>query len=450
VAAAPVAEKQMIARTPPPPQPNVMAPLPVVEARSVSPSQSSPLPPIQVAVTPAAKSQPNANTPTITSQTIQITKSQTIKSQSSESQNSKSQTKSQSSKSQTIALDSLSPPASVMVTVPVNSAKTAPSGRSSPPEPKAVAATPAVETQIVARASVPPPLSNVAAPSVIASSVIAPSVTEGKTAAASHLLPPPNTAAAAPLLEKEKLEKEKAEKAKQTVTLATAVLPSRPPAQISTAKALSPAAPAAGMNVAIRGALLPVPDEAAAASAVKSATVPNGPTVTYRDGQLTIDAQNSTLAEVLKMVAEKSGAKIEVPPGSGLERIYEHAGPGPAQDVLVGLLNGSPYDFIIVSSPQTPNTPAQVLLTLRGAEPAPSAPSAAQPVFSAAAQPRPSADPYLWTPPNSTQLISGDSSPVIPHPPAVAPPAEPLSPDVLEQKLKDFNRQLRGGPPPSQ
>jgi len=247
---------------------------------------------------------------------------------------------------------------------------------------------------------------------------------------------------------------------KQTVAYNTPLLPSRSPAsiaagsaprQISSAKTQGLAAPAAGAKDASRSTLLPLSDEPAGASTAKPGAASSGPVVTYRDGQLTIDAQNSTLAEVLKLVAEKSGAKIEVPPGSGLERIFEHAGPGPAQDVLVRLLNGSPYDFVIVSSPQTPNTPTQVLLTLRGAEPAPIAPAANQPVISAAAQPRPvSGDPYLWTPPNSPQLYSGDSSPVIPRPPAVAAPTEPLPPDVLEQKLKDFNRQLRGGPPPSQ
>jgi hypothetical protein len=299
-------------------------------------------------------------------------------------------------------------------------------------------------------------------------------VIEEKTIAAAHVLAP-NTAPPAP------------EKEKQIVAYNTPpVLPSRPPAaivpapavlssrspaavapasgQIATVKIPAPmipapktpgmTAPAAGTLMGTkdvsRVALLPLPDEAGAASGAKPVDAPSGPTVTYRDGQLTIDAQNATLAEVLKLVAEKSGAKIEVPPGSGLERIFEHAGPGPAQAVLVSLLNGSPYDFVIVSSPQAPNTPAQVLLTLRGAEPA-SAPAANEPVISAAAQPRPaSGDPYLWTPPSSPQLYSGDANPIIPRPPAVAPPPEPLSPDVLEQKMKDFNRQLRGGPPPSQ
>jgi hypothetical protein len=181
-------------------------------------------------------------------------------------------------------------------------------------------------------------------------------------------------------------------------------------------------------------------------------TPPDAPIVTYRDGQLTIDAKNSTLAEVLRLVAEKSGAKIEVPPGSGLERIYEHAGPGPAQDVLVRLLNGSVYDFIIVSSPQTPNAPAQVLLSLRGAEPPANAAVASNQisqVMSPAVEPKAAGgNPYLWTPPTSAPLFSNGADQVVPHQPAVAPPDKPIPPDVLEQMLKDYGKQLRGGPPP--
>jgi hypothetical protein len=432
VTAAPDPEKHItvMARLSATPQlPTATSPAAVVEAKSLSAHQSltslssSTLPsstaPSSVASAPAAAKSPTS-----------------AKSQAS-------------SKTQTISLDSLAPPASVMVKVPtntgpnnarpasaglVNAGKTDPAGISSPPQPKTSPATPAVETQTVARATAPP-LSNVTAP---------PAPIEGKPVATSHVLPQ-NTVATAPTVKK------------QTIAYNTPVLPLRSPAavasgpiagQMSTAKTQQVAPPAAG-NDASRGVLLPLPDETATASANPPAAS-SEPIVTYRDGQLTIDAQNSTLAEVLKLVAQKSGAKIEVPPGSGLDRIFEHAGPGPAQDVLVSLLNGSPYDFVIVSSPQTPNTPTQVLLTLRGAEPAP-APAASEPVISAAAQPRPaSGDPYLWTPPSSPQLYSGDPNPVIPRPPAVAPPTEPIPPDVLEQKLKEFNRQLRGGPPPSQ
>lgn len=90
--------------------------------------------------------------------------------------------------------------------------------------------------------------------------------------------------------------------------------------------------------------------------------------VTYRGGLLTIDASNASLAEVLKLVSEKTGAKIDVPPGTGLERIVEHAGPGTPNDILTQLLNGSQFNFIMINSPQRPEDLAEVLLSVRPAE----------------------------------------------------------------------------------
>jgi hypothetical protein len=130
------------------------------------------------------------------------------------------------------------------------------------------------------------------------------------------------------------------------------------------------------------------------------------------------------------LVAQKTGAVIEVPPGSGLERIVEHTGPGRAEDVLARLLNGSPFDFVIVGSPQPPHDPMQVLLSLRGLDtPASLPPQLAKTV----------ASPFLYTPPEPA-----------PFAPAVAtdldnfqPPKEPLSPEVLGQMMRDRTQQLR-------
>ena len=105
--------------------------------------------------------------------------------------------------------------------------------------------------------------------------------------------------------------------------------------------------------------------------------------VTYRNGQLTIDVRNAPLADVLKSVAEKTGATIEIPPGTGLEHIVEHAGPGSPNDVLAQLLNGSHFNFIFVNSQQNPQELAQVLLSVQGSDteatnvppPAPKAPA---------------------------------------------------------------------------
>jgi hypothetical protein len=119
--------------------------------------------------------------------------------------------------------------------------------------------------------------------------------------------------------------------------------------------------PCQGQDVA-GNAELPPPDTTATAPVGTVVSTQDSPVVTYRDGQLTIDAVNSTLAAVLGLVAEKTGAVIDVPVGSGLDRIVEHTGPGRADDVLARLLNGSPFDFIIVGSSQHPHDLTQVLL----------------------------------------------------------------------------------------
>ena len=112
----------------------------------------------------------------------------------------------------------------------------------------------------------------------------------------------------------------------------------------------------------------------AAPNGLRSADIASGPvgdisgpalSVTYKNGQLRIDAENETLADVLRMIAKKIGAVIDVPPGTGVERIVEHSGPAPTADLLAELLNGSPFNFIIVSSPQNPSEVQTILLSLR-------------------------------------------------------------------------------------
>jgi hypothetical protein len=121
---------------------------------------------------------------------------------------------------------------------------------------------------------------------------------------------------------------------------------------------------------------------------------------------------------------------IDIPPGSGQERIFEHTGPAPANDVLERLLNGSPFNFIIVSSPQHPNQPAEVLLSLHG--PDTETPSVA------VVPPKPSLSPPLWTPPETPA-----STAAVLSLPVDTPPKEPLSPEALGEMMKERARLLR-------
>ena len=283
------------------------------------------------------------------------------------------------------------------------------------PLPHAVAAAPVVARQTVASSAELPPL-----PHAVAAALVV-----GRQNVAL-----PSGVAAAPVVGRQNVAR-----SVELPPLPYAVAALGPTsAQIPTRNTQQLTAPVVGrQNIASSAGLLPVRDEVAAAPAGTVVSAQHPPVVTYRDGQLTINAQNSTLAEVLKLVAEKTGAVIEVPPGSGLDRIVEHTGPGQADDVLARLLNGSPFDFIIVGSPQRPHELTQVLLSLRQADtPASLPPQLAKTV----------ASPFLYTPPEPA-----------PFAPAVAtdldnfqPPKEPLSPEVIGQMMKQLRQHL----PPSQ
>jgi len=91
---------------------------------------------------------------------------------------------------------------------------------------------------------------------------------------------------------------------------------------------------------------------------------PPPPQVSYSNGQLLVIAHNSTLADILWAVSKQTGAVIEVPPGSGGERVAGRMGPGPARDVLAALLNGSQFDYIIIASLANPAGVDHVILIL--------------------------------------------------------------------------------------
>ena len=175
-------------------------------------------------------------------------------------------------------------------------------------------------------------------------------------------------------------------------------------------------------------------DRDSAVSARTDAFSKSGNVVTYQDGLLTISADNTSLADVLKLVAQKTGAVIDLPPSSGHEPIVAHAGPGRADDVIAKLLNGSRFNFVLVSSLRHPFEPERVILSLRTEEievaKSVSAPAAA-----------------VVPPVPQPQTPAGNAAPVPAAVPEVesilTPPKEPLSPEALGDLMKQKARELR-------
>lgn len=97
------------------------------------------------------------------------------------------------------------------------------------------------------------------------------------------------------------------------------------------------------------------------------------PQVTYHNGSLAIVAQNSTLAEIMREVRKRTGATVDMPPNAN-ERVVTRLGPGPMRDVLVSLLNGCSFNYIMLGSVADPTTISTIVLTAKpaagGAQPA--------------------------------------------------------------------------------
>ena len=86
------------------------------------------------------------------------------------------------------------------------------------------------------------------------------------------------------------------------------------------------------------------------------------PVVKYKDGELSIEAHNSTLSDVLKAVRQQTGAELEIPPNA-TERVVADLGPGPARQVLADLLNGTHFNYVMVGSSTDPSAVLSIFLT---------------------------------------------------------------------------------------
>jgi len=90
---------------------------------------------------------------------------------------------------------------------------------------------------------------------------------------------------------------------------------------------------------------------------------PVAPQVTYQNGQLSIQAQNSTLSSILSAVHARTGARVEMPADTANDRAAAQLGPGNPRDVLASLLQGSRFDYIVIGSPTDPDALSEVILT---------------------------------------------------------------------------------------
>ena len=140
------------------------------------------------------------------------------------------------------------------------------------------------------------------------------------------------------------------------------------------------ASPVAGVN-RINNAL-PVPQQPVVASvpqpvpaslpiqpAVNPASVVTEPAVRaavdYASGQLTVVAERAPLGQVLKLIAGKTGAVIDLAPELQQEPVMAKLGPSPVREVLTALLDSPRVDYLIFGSGDEPGSLQRIVVRRR-------------------------------------------------------------------------------------
>jgi hypothetical protein len=185
---------------------------------------------------------------------------------------------------------------------------------------------------------------------------------------------------------------------------------------------------------------------------------PSVPQVSWDGSQLTINTDNSTLADILVAIRTRTGAEIDVPPNASRERIAARLGPGPAREVIATLLSWTDFDYIIQASDTDSLGIQSVLLIPRGKSDAVVAsagmgsygmsPRRANQRFGTAAT-RPAETPVQENPPGAetsteTPVAALQPAPAEPQPAAtIVPPATPdVPPAQAEAQSKPVDTPL--------
>src|SRR5215831_5851771 len=91
----------------------------------------------------------------------------------------------------------------------------------------------------------------------------------------------------------------------------------------------------------------------------------HAPVIEWDGKLLTIDAENSSLSDVMLGIRSRTGASIEMPASANRERIAVHLGPAPIREVLSSLLYGTDFNYVIQSSEDDDSALGKVILIPR-------------------------------------------------------------------------------------
>jgi hypothetical protein len=97
-------------------------------------------------------------------------------------------------------------------------------------------------------------------------------------------------------------------------------------------------------------------------------TPAHAPVIAWDGQSLTVDAENSSLSDVLLGIRSQTGASMEMPASTNRERIAVHLGPAPIREVLSSLLYGTNFNYVIQSAEGDDSAVGKVILTARDAD----------------------------------------------------------------------------------
>lgn len=91
----------------------------------------------------------------------------------------------------------------------------------------------------------------------------------------------------------------------------------------------------------------------------------HSPEISWDGKLLTIDAENSSLADIMLGIRSRTGAQVDMPASASRERVAVHLGPAPIREVLSSLLYGTEFNYVVQSSEDDESALGKVILISR-------------------------------------------------------------------------------------
>lgn len=219
------------------------------------------------------------------------------------------------------------------------------------------------------------------------------------------------------------------------------------------AQAGHPVAPGTRNTTARTASPAPQPAGTAVANAPSNANVAPGPapavapTVTFRDGLLTVQTTNSSLNSVVTAIRNKTGIEFEGMEGNGGEHVALSLGPAPEGEVLSAIFSGQKYDFVAIDRSDAPGIVQKVIISIKNSSNSPDA---------APRQPNAGNQDSSDDEDTPDEQVNSEPQDTPVQPPPVQQPQQvpqaqqqPKSPEQLLQELQQMQQQKSGTSDPN-